>query len=873
MNTPRKNPRLTERRRDHRDQMEYYGRPIGGNVVWAGASATIARVCACVLLLLCAATPAAAQTPVSSTFVWTGLGDGSSWMDGANWDKGHPPYDSHSVLIPNVHDTDEVVFDDERSPYFLRGITSYEPIRVVEDLRFSADGLVAHARVHVPSGGTLVGRGGSSIGGTGIVQLAGGRIVGQGDLRLDGNIRGFGSIVNQTHGATTRLTGTATAEFYVGPYAWNTSRLDIAAAHFVNDGTVTAVDGGHLILRGHWSSLAGSIEPASGIVELGGFFRSENLQSVTNPAGELRLTGTIDNTGGVLSLNARTGDLLAWDWTDVIGGTVVVASGTAFGTARVTNTGQRHEINLHNVHVIGDIDVRQGGGLTLIGSLTLDGTLRAGINALVGAARGDEVVLTGAANVVLDGAAISIPTALHLGPGVHISVPPCSGSCAYATSTIGMPVGTEPTLARFDSEATVSVGGGRTLMVGVHDWINRSTVNVAVGGRLLVGSEGVDNRTGVLRVDVAEGDAGLVQFQGTYSAPGAHLNGTLAVRAVDGYTASPDDVHEVVSFAAFDRPFDTIVTDGPGRVPVYHDKGIRIEAGEPAVEPLPPPPVEDLRADAGLRRVHLDWDMPTYDGELWTVVRGAEGDVPPATAAEGFSVHLGSRTHATHWHTPYYKDMSYSVFNRTNDGRTSEPVSVTLRGTRMTAETDRRVVTYGETVQISGTLSDNRGNPLAGKPVGIWRWRPTQPELGRTADDGSYTFAYAPETNGFHAAMFDGDATHMGIHTYPYFDLKVRSAVTANLTANRVRPGRRVYLRGNVGPNQSGETVRLLRKNADGWHAVREKALSSTSTFRFRLPTHTAGRTRYRVEKPADAEQLRGLSEIRRLVVRPVSSS
>lgn len=830
--------------------------------MWKRAPAVAAGVCA--LALLWAAMPAVAQVPDESTYVWTGLGDGSSWLDGLNWDKGRVPYSGHSVVIPDVPQTQEVVFDDDRGEGF-RGIISYEPISVLEDLRFGPDGLVAHARVHVPFGGTVGGWTASSIGGTGVVQLAGGSIIGARDIRLDGTIRGFGNIRNSVEGATTRLTGTVAAEFGRGEWDTHGTRpLLIWTTNFVNEGTLTAVGGGTLILDGPWSSLAGSIQPASGIIELGGSFRSENLQSVVNVGGELRLTGTIDNTGGVMSVNERTGDLLAWGVATVIGGTVVVAPGTRFGTPVKRTSWRTGSISFRDVHVIGDVDIGEYGNASVTGTLILDGTLRATHATLVSV--GEQAVVAGDATLSLDGSGIFIHSALRLAPSVHINAPGCSGSCLYASRIAGP--GDDDAEAIFDSEATVAVGRGRTLMVGVHDWINRSTVDVAVGGRLVVEFQGVDNRAGILRVDVAEGDAGLVKFEGRYHVPGAHLNGTLAVRAVDGYMASPDDVHEVVSFPAFGTPFDTIVPDAPGRVATYHETGIRIEAGEPTVDPLHPPPVENLRPDASLSAVDFRWDMPEYDGELWTVVRGAEGAAPPQTPAEGFPVEVRYGTYGTHHHPPPDKDMSYSVFNRTDDGRTSEPVSVTLRGTRTTGGSDRSVVTYGETVRITGTLSDNRGNPLEGKGVGMLHPSYEEGPLGRTTSDGSYAFDYAPAANGPHWPMFDGDSTHMASIPFWGISLQVRTDVDATLTANHVGVGRRVYLRGSVAPDEGGEAVRLLRRGVDGWHTVREKQLSSRSTFRFRLATDATGTTDYRVVKPADWEHLKGRSPVRRLVVR-----
>lgn len=819
--------------------------------------------------------PAVAQELAEPTVTWTGLGDGTSWSDGTNWDSGRPPVYNVHVLIPDVPQTSEVVFDWENCCSALLSLTANEPVRVVTQLWVGRGGLVANADLTIPSHAELhLGVSTEELGaavrvsGLGTVQLRGGAIVVREPTRIESDVRGFGSIGSWYSRAPETVTFTGTVSADTPPDANGRPWLRIATDEWVNTGTLEA-DGGRLVLSGHWSSAAGRIVTRSGLVELDGVFGGENFASIVNLGGDVRLVGEVDNYGREMVIGASTGDVTAIDHAHINGGKVIVQPGTTFSVNdRVSYQTHYPVLFLTDVTIDGDLALRGHSTLAIVNTLTLNGTMTVPRHTWV-SPYGQRTVLTGNANVVLAGGTIGSSThdGFRLDPTVTVRVPDCASDC-WPESRIGFTYGSSE--SKFDNAGQIVVGRGRAFSLQSDQFVNSGTIDVAVGGRVTVAAEGLAN-SGALRAEVGADGAGLFKFETSYNHPGARLNGTLMTRLAPAYVPDADDVHEVVAFPLYETPFDTIVTDSPGRVARYHATGVRIEAGSleaPTPEP-PPAPVLNLRPDSEFSLLHLRFDIPDDGDNAWIVARGAEGTTPPPTAGSGFEVRVDSPTRATHWYPPFDTDMSYSVFRRRDDGQTSEPVSVTLRGTRISATVDRTVVTYGKAVTFRGSLVDTQRDGLVDKRVGVWDMAAHQMNyhLQATGAGGAFEISYVPQLNGRLAPIFRGDSTHIGSYVEDYWTFSVRHRVRSWLSAARVARRAPAYLRGRVGPDKSGDVVRLQRWDGEHWSEFRETTLDAESRFSFRLPTRVRGSWKYRVVKPGDQQHITGTGKARQLTV------
>lgn len=832
-----------------------------------------------------AAPPAEAEGWDAATITWTGAGDGFRWSDWTNWDLGRNPVAGDRVVIPDVPLTSEVVYDMTNCCGAMGSVTSYEPIRVAAEteLWIGAGGLEANRDVTIPREAEVTLVVGGGIRGVGVIQLRGGEISARHATRIDGTIIGFGRITALWPEDVITFAGAVIADTPpTSDYPVEYPTLSIQAEQWTNVGTLKAV-GGKLDLGGNWSSAAGRIIVETGTVELGGTFGGENLASIVNVAGHVRLTGRVENHARVATIGPLTGDVTVTAAASIHGGTVVVMPGTKLALPDDPLKRYWARLGLHGVHIIGDVVVGDSSHAQIYGTVTIDGTMTLRRNALL-MVGGTDPTLTGAAVIVLDGGGVGATTngVFRIDPTVTIRVPDCESDC-WPVATIGFTTGPNPSAV--DNAATILVGRGRTLALDADLFTNRGTIDVVAGGRVQISYLGIDNRFGILRSEVDRGTAGVFVFE-TYSptTPAARLNGTLQTRLAAGYIPSAEDVHEVVSFRAYDSPFDAVITDSPGRVARYYATGLRIESGPVDVLPppidvppppppppidVPPPPVRNARANSEHAFVELRWEEPERADDVTTVVRGAVGDNPPASPGSGFGVPLLTPTVARDYHPPDGADMSYSIFRRREDGRSSLPISVTLRGTHMTATQNRAVLTYGESVTLRGRLVHADGTPVANKAVGL---RDTGRNLQRdglatTAQDGSFVMTYAPRVNGRLAAMFDGDSSDIAADVAPVAT-RVRTRVKAWIPdGNTVAAGDSTYLRGRVLPSKAGKLVRVQRWDGTRWRLFREKQLTSTSRFSFRLPTRAPGRARYRVVKRGDGQHIRGVSRIRRLTV------
>ena len=161
------------------------------------------------------------------------------------------------------------------------------------------------------------------------------------------------------------------------------------------------------------------------------------------------------------------------------------------------------------------------------------------------------------------------------------------------------------------------------------------------------------------------------------------------------------------------------------------------------------------------------------------------------------------------------------------EGKTSTSIEVA-------ASTQR--ISYGDTVTVNGSLTDNDGMVLAGRTVrtyvkeGIKDWiaGPTT----TTAPDGTFAFALQPKANVRVAAIYDGDSETWGsesgmtIRVAPSVTLQADGAAADSTGAYHYPPGTEaVRFFGTVAPRHSGANVqiRIAKLQADGtWRRVDE---------------------------------------------------
>ena len=125
-----------------------------------------------------------------------------------------------------------------------------------------------------------------------------------------------------------------------------------------------------------WTN-TGTIHATDSTVNLGGAWTLAGLGTFNRTGGTVNLTGTLDNTGGTLALDAATG---SWN---LLGGTIKGGTITMSGGAQLVATGSGG--TLDGVTLNGDLDLTaQYASLTVTNGLVLNGTATIGVTAATG---------------------------------------------------------------------------------------------------------------------------------------------------------------------------------------------------------------------------------------------------------------------------------------------------------------------------------------------------------------------------------------------------------------------------------------------------------------------------------------------------------
>lgn len=258
---------------------------------------------------------------------------------------------------------------------------------------------------------------------------------------------------------------------------------------------------------GTWSN-HGTLTVSGGILNLGGTFSPAAVGTLHRTGGTVNITGTLDNTGNTLVLNAATGSWRLANGGTIRGGFVVLVDGVQLQSSGGIN-------HLAGVVVNGYLAVTDGN-LEIDGGLTLNGTLAVGSGAFPARVRfAGTQTLAGAATVLLGawpsnglddptGTVTYAPTVLVRGGGGELSDFVNQGMIEVSTP---------------DANLTLGADGG--------SWSNRGTLALTAG-TLNLGSP--SNTFTVAALGSFTRTGGTVNLAGTLS----NMGQTLTLNAATG---------------------------------------------------------------------------------------------------------------------------------------------------------------------------------------------------------------------------------------------------------------------------------------------------------------------------------------------------
>ncbi|MBV9869814.1 MAG: hypothetical protein JO214_04250, partial [Frankiaceae bacterium] len=315
-------------------------------------------------------------------------------------------------------------------------------------------------------------------------------------------------------------------------------------------------------------------------------------------------------------------------------------------------------------------------------------------------------------------------------------------------------------------------------------------------------------------------------------------NATIADQLIPGQT---------YSFAVF-----TINDDG-------ELSGIS-EVSATAGTPSPPP---NFTAQSGFTSAAMTWDLPE-DAATTIVVRIAQGDNAPPSPTAGTAVPNHGATSATASGLAPGTDYAVSGFGTDDQGYSSDPVSIQLYGTTLTADPPSPLVlTVGERTTLAASLTESTsGDAVGDVPIEIVEHTSKGTDVAvDTANlaDGSMSLPLYPSVNTKYYVYFVGQAMDLGSISHAVTVL-VHPRVTIVPLKKKVRSGHRVTLAGLLAPNQTHRKLRLQKQTSTGWTTIDHHRTLAHGKFDFTPKLTGRGGVRLRVVAPATADYLRGHS-------------
>ncbi len=285
----------------------------------------------------------------------------------------------------------------------------------------------------------------------------------------------------------------------------------VSGSAMTNTGTLEAINGGLLSLRGAWSSAGGTLRVNNGTLDLGGSFTTAglNLAAFSRTGGTVRHTGSLNNVGEVLTLNSAVG---SWrvEGGSITGGSVIIDAGQSL----VFN--QSNNNRLMNTSVNGALDLSEGSARVYVSDSVLSGTAILGQGSFIHSEtdhtwNGLDVAMVGSGGAERR-LGMSGGTTLTLGADSSVTA---SGGAIGAVGfglTGGIGSGT------LVNHGLISADGpGTSLSIPAGVFTNTGTIEAKNGGLTVVGISQSQfssqwSSTGILRVD-----GGTLAFGGQYS--------------------------------------------------------------------------------------------------------------------------------------------------------------------------------------------------------------------------------------------------------------------------------------------------------------------------------------------------------------------
>jgi RHS repeat-associated protein len=292
----------------------------------------------------------------------------------------------------------------------------------------------------------------------------------------------------------------------------NGGTISVEAQPFTNQGLAQSFNGGTLILSGSWSN-SGTLVVSNGTLNLSGSFTTAGLGAINRSNGTVMVSGTLENTGSTLALDAAAGSWVMNGGT--LRGGVFNLSG---GAQLIFGSG-----TLDGVTVNGDLDVGRANNnarVTVLNGLVLNGTIYLGNpgNQSIGSLyfTGSQT-LSGHGTVVFGNTScnamrlVNASTALTIGPG--ITVRGHSGAMGYAGCHGG------PASVGLINQGTIAadVSGG-TIALNAQPFANSGVMRATGGGAIDLSGNFTTAGLGVF-----QSAGGVVRLTGLLDNSGAAL--------------------------------------------------------------------------------------------------------------------------------------------------------------------------------------------------------------------------------------------------------------------------------------------------------------------------------------------------------------
>ena len=187
----------------------------------------------------------------------------------------------------------------------------------------------------------------------------------------------------------------------------------------------------------------------------------------------------------------------------------------------------------------------------------------------------------------------------------------------------------------------------------------------------------------------------------------------------------------------------------------------------------------------------------------------------------------------------------------------------------LTATLGTHRLVYGHATTLRAALAVAGATPIPGRRLGVYA-RPPGAQSWRhvatvtTGTNGTASLSVAPHRNTDYEVRFAGDLDWAGTRSH-LLPLRVGAAVSASLSATRVRPGVAVTLRGGVFP---WRPVVLQSYTDSGWHSQRMLDPNGKGRYSFRIARKHAGSYYFRVVSRPSSTLVSGRSGLRTFVAR-----